>query len=172
MLPREISVEHWPDQTTFDLPVRPLGRLRWVGLVPIVSGVAFTVVPLAMFWPMFRQTAHAGTGLFHWAFLLPFAIFIPFALSPVGIGVFLLAGRCRLVVTRDRITAREIAGPIFWRRKARLKNILRIEVGGAAQTANGSPPRTFPGVGFLRVPRLKSTMRRCPRTMSRRVAAI
>jgi len=149
MLPREISVEHWPERTTFTLPVRPLGRWRLLGLIPMVLGVVFACVPVHLLGPVFHQAQPGQTGLFPWVFLAPLAVFVLFALTPVGIGLFLLVGQCRLVVTRDRVIATEFAGPIFWRRKVRAKDLLRIQVGGAAPAAGRSPPRAFLGIGML-----------------------
>ena len=149
MLPREISVEHWPERTTFTLPVRPLGRLRFLGLVVMAVGLAFAIGPITMFWPVLSPFVHGHSRGFEWLLLVPLALFLVFAQMPMGMGLFMLVGQCRIAVGRDRIVAAEFAGPIFWRRKVRVKQILRLEVGGPP-TAGASPlPAAFIRVGSL-----------------------
>jgi len=149
MLPREISVEHWPERTTFTLPARPLGRWRWLGLAPMAFSLVFAGAPMGILGPSLRQFAQGGNGPGRWVFILIIALFMCFALMPFGIGLFLLAGHCRLVVSRDRITATEIAGPIFWRRKARVKDIERLEIGAAGQVGDRVPSRVPFAFGAL-----------------------
>jgi len=114
----------------------------------MACGIAFAYFPAHLLWPVVHQPQHGNAGISQWIFLLPFTLFALFALTPVGMGLFLLVGQCRITVSGDRVTATDFAGPIFWRRKARLKDILRLQVGGA-QAGSSVPPRTFAGVGLL-----------------------
>ena len=46
MLPPEIQIENLGNDFTYSLPRRPLGKLRWFGLIPVVLGAVFAAVPM------------------------------------------------------------------------------------------------------------------------------
>jgi hypothetical protein len=133
MLPREIQTENWPDRSKYDLPIRPIGRLRWAGLVPMAFGLVFAAVPARIgSQALSRAFHHGGSGAFEWVTVAFLSIFLVAAMVPFGFGLFVLAGRVRLVATKDKLIITEIAGPLRRSRKLRLADIERFELAARA----------------------------------------
>jgi hypothetical protein len=135
MLPLEIQTEHWPDRTTYDLPMRPIGWLHWLGLLPMLFAVVFAAVPVKIASFLLKPILEHHGSPVEWVGLGFISLFLLVALMPFGLGLLILAGRTRLVVERDRIIVTEIAGPIRKRRKVKLQDIERLELGGSTGTA-------------------------------------
>jgi hypothetical protein len=141
MLPREIESENWPERATFKFPPRPIGALRYIGLVPIGFAVLFAWMPGKMAWRslshLFQGQINPGDLIFG---LFPL-LFVLAALMPFSIGLFILMGRTRLVVTRDRLVATELAGPFRWSRRLKVADIERLEVAfGMRAKPDATPP--------------------------------
>ncbi len=143
MLPREIQVERWPERSTYDLPLRPIGNLRFFGLLLIGFAVLFAWMPGGQVVRALRGalTGHANSAdLVFGAFTL---IFVVASLLPFGIGMFILCGRTRLVVTRDWLKATESALFFRWSRRVKLADIETLQVAAATEgnqaTANAPP---------------------------------
>jgi hypothetical protein len=132
MLPREIQCEHWPERTTFDFPVRPIGRIRYLGLLPVGIAILIASLPARQVWQsvsgVLEGRAHPGDLIFS-AFLL---LFIMAAMTPFSLGLFILAGRTRIIAKRDRVTVTEIAGPVRWSRRIPVSNVERLEFAEAS----------------------------------------
>lgn len=128
MLPREIQTEHWPDRTRYDLPRRPIGKLRWIGLVPIGFGVLFAQMPVRSLLSFAQRLAEGKGGAPELAFAAFLSLFLLAALVPFGLGLFMLAGRTRLVVHDNRIRVTELAGPFRYTRKLRFEDVDRLEL--------------------------------------------
>jgi hypothetical protein len=147
MLPREVQSEHWPDRATFDFPTRPIGPLRLIGLAPMAFALVFAWVPARFMLDFFHGASRESGNNFNW-FLLVFLLgFIATAMTPFAIGLFILAGRTRLVVAGDRVSATQIAGPFRWSRKVRFADIERLEV--AAIMAKSESVPAVPALGQL-----------------------
>src|SRR5215471_18361892 len=129
MLPREIQAENWPDRAKYDLPIRPIGALHWLGILPIAFGVAFIGIPAKFGWHFLQQALHSGGGAFEWGVVIFLSLFIVAGMIPLRLGLFILAGRVRLVATKEKLIVTELAGPFRWSRKFRAADIERLEVG-------------------------------------------
>lgn len=139
MLPREIHVQNWPDRTRYDLPVRPIGALRWIGLAPMAFAVLFAWAPArAILSSLLRMGEGQGSG-FGWFFVLFLSVFVLAALLPFALGLCVLIGRARLIVLPDRFIATELAGPLRWSRIIRFHQIERLEFGPGEKTASQAP---------------------------------
>src|SRR5215469_3500023 len=110
MTPREIQTEHWPERTTYDFPLRPIGPLRFFGLVPMIFAVAWAWMPGQMAISAWRHALHSGGVA--WGMAVFTSLFALTAVVPFCLGLFVFAGRTRLVVSRDRFILTEIAGPV------------------------------------------------------------
>jgi hypothetical protein len=139
MLPREIQVEHWPERTTYDLPMRPIGKFRWIGLVPILFGIAFLSMPVRGEISFLTRLLRGEAGPFDYFFALFLSLFLCAGLVPFGFGLLFLIGRTRLVALRDRFIVTEIAGPVRWRRSLHFKDIERLTV---VATSSPQQPHT------------------------------
>lgn len=150
MLPREVQAEHWPDRATFDFPVRPIGKVRYVGLGLIGFAVLFAWSPSRQVFHLLKQAISGQANLGDWiagGFTL---LFVLAALVPFGLGLFILAGRTRLKVLRERLIITECAGPFRWSRRFRLADLERLEIAGA-KTPPANQPQSTPlgGLGAL-----------------------
>ena len=131
MLPREIRTEHGPEMSCFDLPVRPIGALRFIGLVPMIFAIGFAWMPGGQMLRSLRQIiSGSGAGL-EWFMVVFLSVFVIAAMLPFGLGLFMLAGRTRVTVGKNRIVVTDIAGPVRWSRKWKFERIERLEIGGA-----------------------------------------
>ena len=151
MLPQEIRAEHWPERTTYDFPRRPVGALRYLGLFFVGFAVLFGWMPGKQVLQAIQHLVqgHAGTAdLIFGAFT---SIFVIAALLPLGLGLLMMFGRTRLVLTRDLVIVTEIAGPIRWRRKFKLADIERLEVASAlgAKSSSSAKSPGLTGLGGL-----------------------
>jgi hypothetical protein len=148
MLPREIHVENRPDQTCYDLPVRPLGALRWVGLVPMGFAVLFVWMPASQLIHFLTRALQGGGG-FEWFFAAFLAAFVGAGLFPFALGLFVLLGRTRLKIRPDHMVATELAGPFRWSRTIRFNHVERLEFGSGARPAPGNTPKAFAGISGI-----------------------
>lgn len=139
MLPRELEIERSSERTKFDLPTRDIGLLRFFGLLPILFSVGFAWMPAREMIRMAAKNIAGNGSAFEWIFVGFLSIFVIVAVMPFGIGLFILAGRTRVVVTKDRLIMTELAGPIRWSRKTSFDEVERLEIGGA-KTVDGQMP--------------------------------
>ncbi len=95
----------------YELPQRPLGPLRFIGLVPLGFGACFSL--FAVGWMM---AAASGGDLFDIAFALFGLPFFLAGLAPMAIGLFTLFGRCEIELRDGILRTTERAGPIRWSR--------------------------------------------------------
>jgi len=148
MLPREIQTENWPDRATYDFPMRPIGRLHLIGLLPMGFAVLFVSVPARFALGLLRQAASGKPAGFEWIAIGFLCLFILAAMVPFCFGLFILAGRTRIVVVRrERIVVTEVAGLIRRSRKLRCADIARLEIAdpsGAGGTGPATPLAALP----------------------------
>ncbi len=131
MLPREIRTEHGPEMSRFDLPRRPIGALRFIGLVPMLFAVGFAWMPGGQMLRSLRQIISGSGAGFEWFMMVFLSVFVIAAMLPFGLGLFMLAGRTRVTVGKNRIIVTDIAGPVRWSRRWKFERIERLEIGGA-----------------------------------------
>lgn len=150
MLPREIQVEHWPDRAVYDLPIRPLGKLRLVGLLPMAFASLFLLLPGGFAVHTLRRAIAGPGNPVEWFMLIFLSVFCLGALYPFMIGVFVLCGRTRVVLAHGTLKVTEIAGLLRWSRKVRVQDIVRLEVAEArkSEAANVSTPEVMPLKGL------------------------
>ena len=115
----------------FDLPIRPIGALRFIGLVPMVFAVGFAWMPGGQMLRSLRQIILGSGAGYEWFMVVFLSVFVIAAMLPFGLGLFMLAGRTRVTVGKNRIVVTDIAGPVRWSRKWKFERIERLEIGGA-----------------------------------------
>ena len=150
MLPREIQAEHWPERTRYDLPRRPIGKVRYLGLLLIGFAVLFAWSSFMTLGRLLRHVAEGGATTGGWLEAAFAMVFVLAALVPFGLGLFILAGRTRLTITRERLISTEIAGPFRKSRRLRVADLERLEVVAAVrQQTDAQPPAAFARLGAL-----------------------
>src|SRR5215510_995680 len=115
-LPSAIRVESVRDDVSYTLPARPLGKLRWIALFLIGFGILFGSFPVTTLSRILRGIASGKSELSE----IGFAVFlIPFLLGgliPLGLGLLVMFGRCRVEWRQRRLSILDFVGPIRWRR--------------------------------------------------------
>jgi len=145
----EIRAEHWPDRVKLDFPVRRIGNLRWLGVIPILISLGFVVVSLNFIWPGLKELAQGKNQIIGLVFLLFPLVFVLVALIPFRFGLFILCGRSRLVATRDRIKAIELAPFVRRTRKIRVADVDRLEWVEPCEGQQSNAPQLFHRLGAL-----------------------
>ena len=148
-MPSEVRVEAVRDDVAYQFPVRPLGKLRLVGVIPAVFGVLFVSVPLRIFLTMLHGIAARNSGanansLFQYFFL---AFTIPFFVVgsiPIAFGLAILFGRCRVEWREKRLSTVEQVGPFRWRRRlmASKGSVHKLIVSVGPDRSNGTSVTT------------------------------
>lgn len=140
----ELQVESMGNDVSYILPVRPLGRLLWFGLVPVVFSIVWMWIPghsLVEFLQRLVAGHHdAGEWLFV-AFLLPTTLA---GLLPLFMGLMVVAGRCRVDWRDQRLSVLDYAGPIRWRRRMPRKAIRKLVVKTGGARVNDRPVTGWP----------------------------
>ena len=148
MLPREIQVERWPERSTYDLPVRPIGKLRYFGLLLIGFALLFAFVPGGVVGHSLRRALEGQANPGEWVLGVFTLVFVGAALMPFGMGMFVLCGRTRLVVTRERLKVTELALIFRWSRRVKLADIEELQV-AAAKGGSQTGSQALPGLADL-----------------------
>jgi hypothetical protein len=148
-MPSEVRVEAVRDDVAYQFPVRPLGKLRLVGVIPAAFGVLFVSVPLRMFLTMLHGIAARNSGAnahshFQYIFL---AFTIPFFVvgsMPIAFGLAILFGRCRVEWREKRLSTVEQVGPFRWRRRlmASKGSVRKLIVSVGPDRSNGTSVTT------------------------------
>jgi hypothetical protein len=149
VIPREITTEHWPDHTSYDFPRRPIGPWRFLGLLPMAFSILFISVPASAALHFWRELSAGKGGTMEIIFAIFICGFIVAGLVPFAVGLFVLAGRTRVVAGADRLVITEIAGPVRRSRKLRFQDIARLEVRSGSRASGGAlPPGSNPIYGL------------------------
>jgi hypothetical protein len=139
----EIRVETVGDEVTYWLPVRPLGKIRWFGLILVGFSVLWVSGVGRMLPDMVRQLSNSkqpGFEYFIVAFLLAF---LAGGCIPAGFGFLAMFGRCRVMWRDGRLTISDSVGLLGWRRRMPRGAIRKFAVTAGA-SSNGQPVTTGP----------------------------
>ncbi|HKI71899.1 MAG TPA: hypothetical protein VKA81_05950 [Verrucomicrobiae bacterium] len=129
---------------SYTLPARPLGKLRWLALFLVAFGVVFASIPATGLFRSLKSipAGKAAAGDFGFAvFLVPFVVT---GLVPLGLGLLVLFGRCRVEWHQKRLSVLDYVGPVRWRRRLQKSRILKLTVSSGGAKINGQPVTTGP----------------------------
>jgi len=107
----------------YELPRRPLGPLRWFGLLPLGFGAFFSL--FAVVW---MTIAASGGGVMGWLFALWGLPFFFAGCAPMAIGLFVVMGWCEIELHDGVLRVTERAGPFHWSRRQPVNTINRFNV--------------------------------------------
>ncbi len=139
-LPPEVRFEATPDGGRYRLPRRPLGWFRLLGLVPIGFGVLMLGGLGAFIGPFTSGMFNASGGL-DWGSLMFAAFLVPFVLggvTPILLGLWLIAGASDIVVRDGRVAAVERLGPLRRRRRRSIDGLTVLYLGHGGGSALNS----------------------------------
>ena len=140
----EIRVETAGDEVTFWLPMRPLGKARWFGLIPVGFSVMWLSGVGRMFLEMLRTISTSKQPGFEYFMLAFLLVFVVVGCFPAGIGFLIMFGQCRVRWRDGRLTVSEFVGPFGWRRRMPRSGIRKFSVKSGGVTSNGKPVTTGP----------------------------
>lgn len=127
--PREIGRNRTGSDVTYELPVRPLGSSRWLGLVLVGFSVLFVWDPVresARELARWRAGEPVGMDQVVVLFLVPF---VALGLVPATVGLFMAFGRSRVSWRAGQLRSTEILGPLRWTRRFPAGSVQRLEIG-------------------------------------------
>ncbi len=149
---QEIKREYVGGNVRFDFPLRPLGWARLIGLFLVGFGLLFVSMPGHTAWEfiqkLLRGNRDPGSIIFSFFPLL----FVIAGCLPMGIGLGILFGRCRVEWQDGQLRSTELIGPLRWTRRLPRKALRKLEVSAATSRSGNSPPKTiekFSGIAAL-----------------------
>jgi hypothetical protein len=146
----EIRVETAGNDVTYWLPARPLGKIRWLGLLPVGFSVAWLAGVGHVLLGVVRQLSNSKQPGFEYFVAAFFLAFVVAGCIPAGFGLLLLFGRCRVRWRDGRLTVSDSLGFLGWRRRMPRAAIRKFTV--AAGPASNRPAATtgpLAGVAML-----------------------
>ena len=137
----EIRVETNGDEATYWLPVRPLGAIRWLGLLPIGFSVLWFSGVSHILQAVCRQFLDGKQHAVDYVFMV-FVLGIALAgCIPAGFGLLIMFGRCRVRWRNGRLTVSETVGLFGWPRRLPRKAIRKFTL-KTGVSRNGQPVTT------------------------------
>ncbi|MBI3850137.1 MAG: hypothetical protein HY298_07590 [Verrucomicrobia bacterium] len=139
-----IRVEAASHEVSYFLPARPIGKVRWFGLIPIAFSLLFISIP-AKSLIEFLQHIQGGKGdIGNWFFILFLSGFVVTGLTPMCLGLLAICGRCRVDWREGRLTITDYFGPIRWRRRLPRGPIHRFLINAGGVKVNDKPATSGP----------------------------
>src|ERR1041384_1462568 len=107
---QEIKREYAGGNVRFDLPLRPLGWGRLVGLFLVGFGLLFVWLPGHTAWEFIQKLLHGNRDVGSIIFSLFPLLFVIAGCVPMGIGLGILFGRCRVGWRGGRMGSAGVVG--------------------------------------------------------------
>ena len=147
----EIRVETSGYDVSYVLPVRPLGKLRWLGLILVGFSVLFISGPAKGVFETierFARTQQAGFEILAFAVQLFLVVGGSF---PGFFGMLAIFGCCRVDWRNQRLSGVECLGPFRWRRRMPRESIrkLRVDFGRDSEDNRPLTEGPFANLGVL-----------------------
>lgn len=140
----EIRVESFGNDVRYDLPPRPLGKLRLIGLLPLLFSVFFISMPFKFLLETLQHATSGKGGGFEWMIVAFLSLFVFAGLMPMWFGLILLGGRCRVDWRDGRLSVADYVGPLRWRRRFQKSAIRKLTVAAGGARVNDQPVTTGP----------------------------
>jgi len=143
-LPHAIRVESVRDDASYTLPARTLGKLRWVALFFVAFGVLFASFPATTLFRMLKGITAGKSAITEIGFAVFLVPFVLAGLIPLGLGLLVIFGRCRVEWRDRRLSVLDYVGPVRWRRRLQKSRILKLTVSAGGAKINNQPVTTGP----------------------------
>jgi hypothetical protein len=150
ILPAEIQITELPDGVRYLLPIRQVGPLRFIGLLPIAFGVVFcsmALYPMAQIVKAVLQPAGPGPQA-DASFAVLSVPFIVMGLVFIVLGLFLVADHTDIEIKDGRLRVIERAGPFYWTRSRPADRIRKMEISTTPVKVNDQPVTSGPLADF------------------------
>jgi hypothetical protein len=134
-----VRIEAVGNNARYFLPARPLGNVRWLGLIPIVFGTIFIGMPLRAFLSAVTELISGKGGIFEIFIALFLSVFVIAGFIPIMFGLFAICGKSRIDWRERRLFVSDYVGPIRWRRRLPAQSIQKLTIAHARSEMNGKP---------------------------------
>ncbi len=146
---QEIKRDYVGGDVCFDFPRRQLGWARLVGFFLVGFGLLFMWMPAHTGWEFIQKLLNGNFDVGNVIFsLFPF-LFVIIALMPMGIGLAILFGRCRLAWRDGQLHCTELVGPFCWTRRVPRKPIRKLEISVGTSQTGSAPPKSMESYSCL-----------------------
>lgn len=118
-MPPEIQVESVRDDVSYQLPARPIRKHPMVmgaGVILFLFGLGFVAGPIVPLCSRLNNLVARGTTAFECFVTLFHLPFVIVGLLPMGMGLLILFGRCRIEWRENRLSVVDSIGLLRWRR--------------------------------------------------------
>jgi hypothetical protein len=109
-----VRVETAGNDAVYRLPSRPLGKMRWLGLVPMIFSFGWLYFTLPFLSKAVHDTTDARQKIFHDFALAFFLIWAVFSLGPAAAGLKFMIGRFSLRWRAGHLSVKNSLGPFGW----------------------------------------------------------
>lgn len=140
----DIRVESSGSDVSYSFPVRPLGKLRWIGLILVGFSVLFIWSPAKGVFEALARFSHTEQPGFEWIALFAQLFFVVVGSIPAFLGLLIAFGRSRVDWRNGRLSVLEHAGPIRWRRRLPKEPVRKFTVKFGGAKVNDKPITTGP----------------------------
>lgn len=138
---QEIQRDYVGGEVCFHFPRRPLGWGRLVGLFLVGFGLLFMWMPAHAAWDFIPKLLKGNFDVGNIIFSLFPLLFVIAAFIPMGIGLAILFGRCRLAWRNGELSCTELVGPFRWTRRFPRKPIRKLEISVSTSQTGNAPPK-------------------------------
>jgi hypothetical protein len=135
----EIQVETSGNDVTYFLSRRPLGKLRWLGLILVGFSVLFVRLPAHGLVESLQRLQQSCQPGFELVFIGGTGFLAVMGCLPAVFGVLMMFGKCRVDWRDERLSVVDYAGLIRWRRRMPAKAIEKFVVGFDIDSDTGKP---------------------------------
>src|SRR5882757_1909278 len=140
---QNIKREYIGGNVRFDFPRRPLGWARLPGLFLVGFGLLFAWIPGHTAGESIQKLHQGNFDAGNIIFSVFPLLFVIAGLVPVGIGLAILFGRCRVEWCDGELRSTELVGPLRWTRRMPRKPVSKLEISLATSRTGNAPPKTL-----------------------------
>lgn len=146
---QEIKRDYVGGEVSFDFPRRPLGWGRIFGLILVGVGVLFVWMPAHIAWEFIQKLLKGNFDVGNIVFICFPLLFVIAGSIPMGIGLAILFGRCRLAWRDGELRCTEWVGPFRWTRRIPRKPIRKLEISMDTSQTGNAPPKQMENFSSL-----------------------
>ena len=140
----EVVVEGFGNDVSYVLPRRPLGKLRWFGIIPVLFSAGFISVPFTAARSLFHSMTQGNPPVVVFIMVAVAIGFVVAGAIPAGFGILLMLGRSRIDWRDGRLSVLDYAGQFANAWRMPRAPIVRLTVNIGPVMVNNKPVTSGP----------------------------